>query len=72
MSNVIKSYDDLPLMLSASDVAKVLSISRANAYELMHSRGTGFPVLRIGRRMLVPRDKFLAWVEQQIRTDGSI
>lgn len=72
MSNVIKSYDDLPLMLSASDVAKVLSISRANAYELMHSRVTGFPVLRIGRRMLVPRDKFLVWIEHQIRTDGNL
>lgn len=28
------SYDDLPLMLSGSEVAAVLGISRAGAYEL--------------------------------------
>lgn len=66
MSNVIKSYDDLPLMLKASEVAQVLGISRANAYELMHAKGNGFPVLRIGRRMIVPRDKLLDWIEQQL------
>lgn len=72
MSNVIKSYDDLPLMLDAADISQVLSISRANAYQLMHSRDTGFPVIRIGRRLIVPRDRFLVWVEQQIRTDGGV
>lgn len=66
MSSVIKSYDDLPLMLNASEVARVLGISRANAYELMHAKGNSFPVLRIGRRMIVPRDKLLVWIEQQL------
>ena len=49
------SYDDLPLMLS------VLGISRAGAYELVH--GNGFPALKIGSRIVVPRDKFLAWID---------
>ena len=29
-----KSYDDLPLMLSVPEVAAVLGISRAGAYEI--------------------------------------
>ena len=39
-------YNDLPLMLSVLDVASVLGISRAGAYELV--RSDGFPSLRIG------------------------
>ena len=55
------SYDDLPLMLSVAEVAAVLGISRAGAYELVH--GKGFPALKIGSRIVVPRDKFLAWID---------
>ena len=33
------SLEQLPLALSADDVAQVLGISRANAYTLMHSKG---------------------------------
>ena len=40
------NYDDMPLMLSVPDVASVLGISRAGAYELV--RSDGFPSLRIG------------------------
>ena len=42
------SYDELPLMLSVAEVASVLGISRAGAYELAHS--DGFPALKIGSR----------------------
>lgn len=51
------SYDELPLMLSVAEVAAVLGISRAGAYELAHS--DGFPALKIGSRIVVPKDKFL-------------
>ena len=55
------SYDDLPLMLSVAEVAAVLGISRAGAYEL--TRSSGFPALKIGSRIVVPKDKFLAWID---------
>ena len=45
------TYDELPLMLSAPEVAAVLGISRAGAYELV--RAEGFPALRIGSRIVV-------------------
>lgn len=60
---VYKSYEELPLMLTVLDVAAVLGISRAGAYELAHSEG--FPVLKIGNRIVVPKDKFLLWIEKQ-------
>lgn len=34
-----KSFDELPLMLNVVQVAAVLGISRAGAYELVHSEG---------------------------------
>ena len=63
MSNC-KSYDDLPLFLNASLVARVLGVSISTAYELMHE--PGFPVLRVGSRMVVPKEKFIRWVERNI------
>ncbi len=64
-----KSYDDLPLFLNAAIVAKLLGVSPSSGYELMHE--SGFPVLRIGNRMVVPKQKFQEWVEQHTAGDGS-
>ena len=63
--SIYKSYDDLPLFLNAAMVAQVLGISAASSYELMHE--TDFPVLKIGSRMVVPKEKFIAWVEQNTK-----
>ncbi len=57
-----KSYDDLPLFLNAELVAKVLGVSPSSGYELMHE--AWFPTLRIGSRMVVPKEKFIQWVEK--------
>lgn len=62
-----KYYDDLPLTLTAPEVGEVLGISRAAAYELVRSKG--FPRMKIGTRILVPRDKFLAWIDQQTEVE---
>ena len=58
------SFDQLPLTLTADQVAAVLSISRANAYTLMHSKG--FPTIHIGKRMVVHRDKLLEWMNARV------
>ena len=63
-----KSYQDLPLTLTAPVVSEVLGISRAAAYELVRSKG--FPHMRIGTRILVPKDKFLQWIEAQTETNA--
>ena len=57
------NFDSLPITLSVSDVANVLGISRVGAYNLCHSKG--FPSMRIGKRILIPKDRFIQWLEAQ-------
>ena len=61
----MNSYEELPLTLCAEDVASVLGISRTNAYALLHQEG--FPTLQIGKRLLVPRDKFIQWINDSTK-----
>lgn len=63
MDNVV-TCQNLPLVLRAEDIARVLGISRSSAYELLRRRD--FPVLEIGRRKIVPRDHFFAWIDRQL------
>ena len=61
--SVCKSYDDLPLFLNANLLAQVLGVSISTAYEVMHE--PSFPTLRVGSRMVVPKEKFIQWAEEQ-------
>ena len=62
-TNSFSSFNDLPLVLNAAQLAGVLNISRANAYNLLHRED--FPTLHIGNRMLVVRDNLLRWMDEQ-------
>lgn len=59
--SIYKNYDELPLFLNANMVAGLLGVSPSSAYELMREKD--FPSLRIGNRLLVPKDQFQIWVE---------
>ena len=48
--------------------AKVLGTSPSSWYELMHQ--PDFPVLRVGSRMVVPKEKCIQWMEEH--TGGAI
>ena len=63
-----KSYDELPLFLNAETVAKVLGVSPSSGYELMHE--ADFPVLKVGNRMVVPKEKFAEWVKRHTTGGG--
>lgn len=63
MGNKYKSYEELPLMLSVIQVAEVLGISKTSAYELVHS--DDFPSITIGKRLIVPKDKFIEWIKKK-------
>ena len=62
--SIYKTYDELPLFLNADTVAKVLGISVSSAYELMHEKD--FPSLKVGNRLIVPKENFKQWVEKKI------
>ena len=66
--SIYKNYDELPLFLNASMVAEALGVSPSSGYELMHEKG--FPALRIGSRIVVPKEKLIAWVE--VNTGGAV
>ena len=55
-------------MLSVPDVSQVLGISLAGTYELV--RSDGFPALKIGSRIVVPKEKFIEWINAQILGNG--
>ena len=65
MLNIYTAYDQLPLVLNADQVSQLLGISRAGAYSLFHI--DNFPCIRINKRMLVERDKLLAWLDERSR-----
>lgn len=60
-----KNYDELPLMLSVSQVANVLGISRTSTYDLLKEKD--FPSITIGSRIVVPKDEFILWIKNQIK-----
>ena len=62
--NSFTSVKDLPIMLSVSQVAAVLNISRASAYELAHCKN--FPSMLIGSRIIVPRDRLIGWINEKL------
>ena len=57
-----KSYEELPMMLSVLEMTAALGISRAGAYEL--ARTEDFPALKIGTRVVIPKDKLKEWVDK--------
>ena len=59
-----KNYDDLPLMMSVQEVADVLGISKSSAYVLAKEKG--FPTLKIGARVVIPRDRFIEWINKNV------
>lgn len=48
--------------------ARVLGVSPSSGYELMHQ--PDFPLLRVGSRIVVPKEKFIQWAEEH--TGGAI
>ena len=67
--SMYKTKEEMPLFLTVMDVANLLGISRASAYELV--RQENFPKLKIVQgRTIIPRDRLLEWLDEQTRYDG--
>ena len=66
--SIYKTKEELPLFLTVLDLANLLGISRASAYELV--RQENFPKLKIVQgRTIIPRDRLLEWLDEQTRYD---
>ena len=64
MKTTYTNIEDLPLALNAREVAEVLRISKSKVYEL--ARTESFPAIRIGNRVVIPRDKLMEWMNTQV------
>ena len=64
--SIYKSYDELPLMLNKKQLSDLLGISDTSAYELVQE--ADFPSLRIGKRIVVPKEELRRWISA--RTKG--
>ncbi|MCM1061927.1 MAG: helix-turn-helix domain-containing protein [Eubacterium sp.] len=58
--SIYKNYEELPLFLNAEVLANLLGVSVSSTYELMHEKD--FPAIRIGSRLVVPKEKLQAWI----------
>lgn len=63
MKSTYTNIEDLPLTLNAREAAGVLRISKSKVYELAQSES--FPAIRIGKRVVIPRDKLIQWMTNQ-------
>lgn len=54
---------DNSVMLTVEEAAQLLRISRNLAYELV-AQGE-LPHLRLGKRIVIPRDGLMSWIERQ-------
>lgn len=60
---IYTNFEELPLFLNAETLAKVLGVSVSSGYELMHENG--FPAIRIGSRLVVPKEKLQLWIDEK-------
>lgn len=63
MKSTYTNIEELPLTLNAREAAEVLRISKSKVYELAQSES--FPAIRIGKRVVIPRDKLIEWMNNQ-------
>lgn len=66
----LNSYEDLPLVLDVADIQRIMGISRASAYELVHT--PGFPAFRRGRLIKVSKIAFFEWMAKGSETEREV
>jgi len=59
------------LVLTVAEIAKIMKISKPTAYAEIH-RNDGIPHIKIGRKILIPKDKFAVWLNTQTEQKKNI
>ena len=63
-TKTFKSIADVPMFMTVMDMAALLGVSRASAYELVKEKG--FPKLNVVHgRIIIPRDRFFEWLDSR-------
>lgn len=63
-NSIYKTREEIPMFMTVMDMANLLGVSRASAYEL--AREKDFPKLKVVTgRIIIPKEKFLEWLDSQ-------
>jgi excisionase family DNA binding protein len=62
-ASIVANREELPMMLTAQDLQRVLGLSRPKVYELIARKD--FPAVRFGRAIRVARDELFVWLAAQ-------
>ena len=62
----MNSRENLPMMLSANDI-QTMGFTRTMVYKILSSDEV--PVVKIGSRKFVQRDKFFAWLDSKEKSE---
>ena len=65
--STVTDWNALPVLLTMRHVIEVTGVSRDTAFRLVHQRG--FPSVRVGKQIRVPKAAFQRWLEEQTTTD---
>lgn len=65
--SIFASIENKSEMLSANDLLEIFPISRSGIYDLL--REPGFPCIHLGRRIIVPRDAMIDWLENRLQEE---
>jgi Predicted transcriptional regulator len=58
--SIYTSYDELPLLLNVKQLVDLMGVSESSIYELFQE--DDFPSLRIGKRIVVPKEELRKWI----------
>ena len=58
-----RNIEDYPLCLNVKQAAEIMGLNHNKVYEMTHS--PEFPCLREGKRIIIPRDAFWRWLNNQ-------
>lgn len=65
----ITNWDDLPLVLTMRHIIAIAGVSRDTAFRMVRQRG--FPSMRVGKQIRVPKEGFQRWLNEQARLNGA-
>ena len=64
---MMNSKDTLPMMLSANEI-QAMGFTRTMAYSILNRKDV--PVVKIGNRKFIQRDKFFEWLDMRERDEN--
>lgn len=56
-------WADVPLVLSVKQAARLIGVGYRPVYDL--ARTADFPALKLGNRIIIPRDALRAWLDNR-------